>query len=944
MTTKGHDDEDNDRQDEDTQRVMTETQGTPPTSSLLPHHLPCPISTGRQDHVTPIPDAATTTSTMSSLPGTPIKPPTALTQGPPTKPRLSFSIDSIMESTHVTSSRVKVKVAQPEVRAGEEGRTRSGSGQECGERGRGRSPGPRSTSPSPAVREADSCQQVPARPATHCLPESRQLHQTAVSDSRQPPHPAVTDRQLQRSVTDSRQPQPSVTNSRQPQTSVTNSRQHQPAIIDSRQPHPLITENRQLQPAVTDSRQLQPAVTDSRQPQQPGRVNQDRADSVKRCADLDRRGRGERGSSVCPTSVRTTAFSPTTTPCTPSTEPDSQHAPLPHHLHHPHPHYASPLLRQAETAGRKLHKLSPLPFAMDLRATANNPAAEYGLPSPSELTYQQQLQQSLLPVFMHPAFSLPRAREDYHAHMLRTFSLYHQLQSGHHHQQNPNSATAAAAAAVLAASARPQGGVDPRLLAMGELTALAELGGQGADLWRLAQLPPGLLKVRGASKVPVVSPGKDPYTVADSGGGGRVQFQAERKTPGHGSLPSPDKADSDVSLTHALNSHRTVLPSGLTLTDNSLTNNNNDKPDLEDDDEDKTAEARDKRMRLDEDSEDNEEVSSTSDRRELPVTGRADLHNTSDTSTSSSSFAATDDLSCERSPGKVAGRGDLLQHAQGGANKSGKSFTCGECGKVFNAHYNLTRHMPVHTGARPFVCKICGKGFRQASTLCRHKIIHTDEKPHRCGTCGKSFNRSSTLNTHMRIHQGYKPWVCEHCGKGFHQKGNYKNHKLTHSAEKQFKCTICNKAFHQIYNLTFHMHTHNDKKPFTCHVCGKGFCRNFDLKKHMRKLHDGAPLPPSMAGSPSASSSSPTSAHSPLMQHHPSLSQHLPPSLPHPGSLGAGNALFSQAGLGPHSAFLGQPGGLLGSPPALACQRSLFPPFLLGSPSGPMLHKMSSVI
>ncbi|XP_078727790.1 uncharacterized protein LOC144943817 [Lampetra fluviatilis] len=169
-----------------------------------------------------------------------------------------------------------------------------------------------------------------------------------------------------------------------------------------------------------------------------------------------------------------------------------------------------------------------------------------------------------------------------------------------------------------------------------------------------------------------------------------------------------------------------------------------------------------------------------------------------------------------------------------------KLFACDLCGKVFSAQYNLTRHMPVHTGARPFVCKVCGKGFRQASTLCRHKIIHTQEKPHKCQHCGKAFNRSSTLNTHIRIHSGYKPFVCEFCGKGFHQKGNYKNHKLTHSGDKQFKCKVCSKAFHQVYNLTFHMHTHTETKPFTCSFCGKGFCRNFDLKKHVRKLHDSS--------------------------------------------------------------------------------------------------------
>ncbi len=252
------------------------------------------------------------------------------------------------------------------------------------------------------------------------------------------------------------------------------------------------------------------------------------------------------------------------------------------------------------------------------------------------------------------------------------------------------------------------------------------------------------------------------------------------------------------------------------------------------------------------------------------------------------------------------------------ANKPTKTFTCQECGKIFNAHYNLTRHMPVHTGARPFICKICGKGFRQASTLCRHKIIHTSEKPHKCTICSKAFNRSSTLNTHMRIHQGYKPYVCECCGKGFHQKGNYKNHKLTHSSEKQYKCAICNKAFHQVYNLTFHMHTHNDKKPFTCHICCKGFCRNFDLKKHMRKLHDGA-TPPSSKVSPLQVSQSHSYMHSPSM--------------------------FSGSGHPNHPHFVSQ-AGFLARPTALLAQAhpGLVNPLMLPSANPAFFHKIPTMI
>ncbi|KAK7081717.1 hypothetical protein SK128_022114 [Halocaridina rubra] len=278
----------------------------------------------------------------------------------------------------------------------------------------------------------------------------------------------------------------------------------------------------------------------------------------------------------------------------------------------------------------------------------------------------------------------------------------------------------------------------------------------------------------------------------------------------------------------------------------------------------------------------------------------------------------------------AGGGGGVGGVANGG--KPQKTFTCPECGKIFNAHYNLTRHMPVHTGARPFVCKVCGKGFRQASTLCRHKIIHTSEKPHKCQTCGKAFNRSSTLNTHVRIHQGYKPYVCEFCGKGFHQKGNYKNHKLTHSGEKAYKCHVCNKAFHQIYNLTFHMHTHNDKKPFQCSICGKGFCRNFDLKKHMRKLHDNAHYASSPSTSPGAEGAITNSSQS-LQRQFSVL----------PSLIG---------GTAPNTSTMATLGSLSHPPPAMpaAIPAHFMNPFLIAPPTlpvstaGPFLHKIPSLL
>jgi len=67
---------------------------------------------------------------------------------------------------------------------------------------------------------------------------------------------------------------------------------------------------------------------------------------------------------------------------------------------------------------------------------------------------------------------------------------------------------------------------------------------------------------------------------------------------------------------------------------------------------------------------------------------------------------------------KACGVRSVSVSAQGVAvDRTAKQISCPVCGKTFNAHYNLTRHMPVHTGARPFVCKVPASTFIHARHL-----------------------------------------------------------------------------------------------------------------------------------------------------------------------------------------------------------------------------------
>lgn len=49
---------------------------------------------------------------------------------------------------------------------------------------------------------------------------------------------------------------------------------------------------------------------------------------------------------------------------------------------------------------------------------------------------------------------------------------------------------------------------------------------------------------------------------------------------------------------------------------------------------------------------------------------------------------------------------------------------CQVCDKTFSQRSSLTRHIRVHTGARPYACQVCGKTFSQTGILDRHMRKH----------------------------------------------------------------------------------------------------------------------------------------------------------------------------------------------------------------------------
>ena len=107
---------------------------------------------------------------------------------------------------------------------------------------------------------------------------------------------------------------------------------------------------------------------------------------------------------------------------------------------------------------------------------------------------------------------------------------------------------------------------------------------------------------------------------------------------------------------------------------------------------------------------------------------------------------------------------------------------CQQCGRLFNFHTHLKRHMKDHEADIMYPCYFCLQQFTNRPNLSSHVRLHVQPNgTYKCRDCPHEFDAFKELKVHAKHEHNYQEkFVCKKCNQNFYLLKDFRDHLKTH--------------------------------------------------------------------------------------------------------------------------------------------------------------------